>query len=522
MNALKSLDVYLSPPSGSRPPSKTTTPAGSPVRTSIKLRDLLDAPESILNSPEPVSSKSTVDDSSPSDQARGRMRRRPTPIPPASTKGSQKKKKKRRVGATSGSDDTKATRRKRKRLQRSEGWLGGAYIAVVALWASLWGTVFGDTEGFLRSMKEATDAANNVEKLPALRQEKDVPEGSASESEISEKGGAYPAWEDPVTRAPADEEELVLQAETADVPPPVQAEERAAFGSSQRITPDAISFQLRSSSGDRGALQKYQAVAIVDGRQVGILTNSTSSVDDAMVEVTTPSGRRTKLLPNPFAPTLLTTGAKETDNAQTKTITGSTFVNRPIPIPRAPLMTPFHLPKTLILDLDETLIHSTSRAMSIQSSGVGGGSGLVGINLSGLFGSQRRGGGGARGEGHTVEVVLGGRSTLYHVYKRPFVDHFLKKVRFRGRSFFVSQYSTLASDEQVSSWYTLVIFTASMQEYADPVIDWLDGGRGLFGKKLYRDVSLAKYDMTYRLDSADLFLTDSPAHCNPMAHTSKI
>jgi hypothetical protein len=28
-----------------------------------------------------------------------------------------------------------------------------------------------------------------------------------------------------------------------------------------------------------------------------------------------------------------------------------------------------------------------------------------------------------------------------------------------------------------------------MQEYADPVIDWLDGGRGLFGKKLYRDVT---------------------------------
>ncbi len=28
-----------------------------------------------------------------------------------------------------------------------------------------------------------------------------------------------------------------------------------------------------------------------------------------------------------------------------------------------------------------------------------------------------------------------------------------------------------------------------MPEYADPVIDWLDGGRGLFGKKLYREVS---------------------------------
>lgn len=27
-----------------------------------------------------------------------------------------------------------------------------------------------------------------------------------------------------------------------------------------------------------------------------------------------------------------------------------------------------------------------------------------------------------------------------------------------------------------------------MQEYADPVIDWLDGGRGLFAKKMYREV----------------------------------
>lgn len=41
---------------------------------------------------------------------------------------------------------------------------------------------------------------------------------------------------------------------------------------------------------------------------------------------------------------------------------------------------------------------------------------------------------------------------------------------------------------QVSSWYTLVIFTASMQEYADPVIDWLDGGRGIFAKRFFRDV----------------------------------
>jgi len=114
---------------------------------------------------------------------------------------------------------------------------------------------------------------------------------------------------------------------------------------------------------------------------------------------------------------------------------------------------PFHLPKTLVLDLDETLIHSTSRPMMYASAG---GSGLLGLSI---FGRNK-------GAGHVVEVVLGGRSTLYHVYKRPFVDYFLRKV---------------------SGWYTLVIFTASMQEYADPVIDWLDAGRGILTRRLFRE-----------------------------------
>jgi CTD nuclear envelope phosphatase 1 len=44
---------------------------------------------------------------------------------------------------------------------------------------------------------------------------------------------------------------------------------------------------------------------------------------------------------------------------------------------------------------------------------------------------------------------------------------------------------------QVSSWYTVVIFTASLPEYADPVIDWLDGGDGrggMVGARLFRAV----------------------------------
>jgi len=76
---------------------------------------------------------------------------------------------------------------------------------------------------------------------------------------------------------------------------------------------------------------------------------------------------------------------------------------------------PFHLPKTLVLDLDETLIHSTSRPLNSQQSS----------SWLGLMGEGRRN----KGAGHVIEVVLGGRSTLYHVYKRPFVDFFLRTVR---------------------------------------------------------------------------------------------
>ncbi|CAE6422100.1 unnamed protein product [Rhizoctonia solani] len=176
---------------------------------------------------------------------------------------------------------------------------------------------------------------------------------------------------------------------------------------------------------------------------------SDTSLDDSLVLTLTTAQEMSNrpragstLLPNPLSASLLTPSA-------------STLPSR-APTPPMRRQTALHKTKTLVLDLDETLIHSTSRPT--HAYGSTGGGGLLG--LSGLFGGKRQGG------GHMIEVVLGGRSTLYHVYKRPFVDFFLRKV---------------------SSWYTLVIFTASMPEYADPVIDWLDAGRGMFSRRFFRE-----------------------------------
>ncbi|KAJ7068248.1 NLI interacting factor-like phosphatase [Mycena amicta] len=139
----------------------------------------------------------------------------------------------------------------------------------------------------------------------------------------------------------------------------------------------------------------------------------------------------------------------------------------PTPTTSTTRRTPFHImPKTLVLDLDETLIHSTSRPLPSARSG-----------FFGLDGNQS--------SGHMVEVVLGGHSTLYHVYKRPFADFFLRTV---------------------SGWYTLVIFTASMQEYADPVIDWLDAGRGILANRLFRDSCTQLPNGSY---TKDLSVVDS-------------
>ncbi|KAF2833973.1 hypothetical protein CC86DRAFT_339672 [Ophiobolus disseminans] len=102
--------------------------------------------------------------------------------------------------------------------------------------------------------------------------------------------------------------------------------------------------------------------------------------------------------------------------------------------------------KTLIIDLDETLIHSMAKGGRFQTGH------MVEVKLQASVD--------ARGQIIGPQVPI-----LYYVHKRPYCDEFLKKV---------------------SKWYNLIIFTASVQEYADPVIDWLEVERKYFSGRYYR------------------------------------
>ncbi|KAA6410535.1 MAG: NIF domain [Lasallia pustulata] len=102
--------------------------------------------------------------------------------------------------------------------------------------------------------------------------------------------------------------------------------------------------------------------------------------------------------------------------------------------------------KTLVIDLDETLIHSLAKGGRMSSGH------MVEVKLNTTVGI----GGTTLGPQHPI---------LYYVHKRPHCDEFLRKV---------------------CKWYNLVAFTASVQEYADPVIDWLEQERKYFSGRYYR------------------------------------
>lgn len=108
--------------------------------------------------------------------------------------------------------------------------------------------------------------------------------------------------------------------------------------------------------------------------------------------------------------------------------------------------------KTLILDLDETLIHSLAKGGRMSSGH------MVEVKLNAPVAVSTS-------QNQATQVIGPHHPILYYVHKRPHCDEFLKKI---------------------CKWYKLVIFTASVQEYADPVIDWLEQERKYFVGRYYR------------------------------------
>ncbi|EJS43498.1 nem1p [Saccharomyces arboricola H-6] len=148
--------------------------------------------------------------------------------------------------------------------------------------------------------------------------------------------------------------------------------------------------------------------------------------------------------------------ASLTNHSSTNTVFGTKRMGRFLfpkkLIPKSILNT--QKKKKLVIDLDETLIHSASRSTTHSNSS----------------------------QGHLVEVKFGvsGIPTLYFIHKRPYCDLFLTKV---------------------SKWYDLIIFTASMKEYADPVIDWLEGSfPASFSKRYYRSDCVLRDGVGYIKD----------------------
>ncbi|KAK6049175.1 Dullard-like phosphatase domain protein [Cooperia oncophora] len=97
--------------------------------------------------------------------------------------------------------------------------------------------------------------------------------------------------------------------------------------------------------------------------------------------------------------------------------------------------------KILVLDLDETLIHSHHDGVIRP---------MVKPGTPSDF---------------TIKVVIDRHPVRFSVHARPHVDYFLSVV---------------------SQWFDLVVFTASMEVYGTHVADKLDNGRGILNRRYFR------------------------------------
>ncbi|MEQ2166012.1 CTD nuclear envelope phosphatase 1A [Goodea atripinnis] len=132
--------------------------------------------------------------------------------------------------------------------------------------------------------------------------------------------------------------------------------------------------------------------------------------------------------------------------------------------------------KILVLDLDETLIHS---------------------HHDGVLRPTVRPG---TPPDFILKVVIDKHPVRFFVHKRPHVDFFLEVVSFQPANICLVKTSLItltclsscalnALCTQVSQWYELVVFTASMEIYGSAVADKLDNNRNILKRRYYRQWS---------------------------------
>jgi len=115
--------------------------------------------------------------------------------------------------------------------------------------------------------------------------------------------------------------------------------------------------------------------------------------------------------------------------------------------------------KSLVLDLDETLVHSSLKPPFVYH--------------------------------HRITVFVDGAYRDFFVICRPHLTLFMSMVR--DWKFADNRYHLHESPQlQVSRWYLIYIFTAGVREYADPLIDTLDK-HGVVRGRYFRGVSTLRW-----------------------------
>ncbi|SPQ20928.1 94ca5d6b-ab88-4abb-8917-2934dba0f426 [Thermothielavioides terrestris] len=199
---------------------------------------------------------------------------------------------------------------------------------------------------------------------------------------------------------------------------------------SDEVAPAQRSIRIKLHSDESSRQRKHRKAQSASARENGRSGDAVGDISAQLKSPTSPSGALTKYPKTPAPPRPLIPRRQPS------------YINMNVEAPDV------RHQKTLILDLDETLIHSMSKGGRMSTGH------MVEVRLNTTYTSV--GGQAAIGPQHPI---------LYYVHKRPHCDEFLRRV---------------------SKWYNLVVFTASVQEYADPVIDWLEAERKYFSARYYR------------------------------------